>query len=333
MTTNDLIQKMILGEITLSQGLMLCKVMYKGVLSDEDYQWISNELDYYEEPETIPDYRIIDCSVKAIISVPYLGTKIEELDISSFKRIQEESKKPYAFPNKMLVRQGIESIEHSLLDAGQFAHMELNQGQIDLLLKYYRYPSGCRIEKIYQECNMDQLRNIVPCVRNKLINILLTMTHNSSQEKKPQGNGVRKKTVFISYSWDNDDHRAWVKSLADRLSETFEVKIDFREPLGIDFSSFMEQVVCSSDRVLLILTPNYKAKADASEKGVGYESVLIRKELYNNQNSNKFVPIIRIGGVDESYPLYLGTRKGLDMRNDDLFEEKLAELVKDIEEH
>ena len=92
----------------------------------------------------------------------------------------------------------------------------------------------------------------------------------------------------------------------------------------------MEQMITKADRVLLILTPTYKEKADKRENGVGYESVLISTELYKNQGTHKFIPIVRKGDFDVSYPIYLGTRKGVDMRNDDVLESVLEELVEDI---
>ena len=34
--------------------------------------------------------------------------------------------------------------------------------------------------------------------------------------------------------------------------------------------------------------------------------------------------------MQESYPIYLGTRKGLDLKDDNLFENQLAALIEDI---
>lgn len=40
------------------------------------------------------------------------------------------------------------------------------------------------------------------------------------------------KKVFISYSWDDDEHKTWVHQLAKDLSTTFEVKINVVQSLG-----------------------------------------------------------------------------------------------------
>ena len=106
--------------------------------------------------------------------------------------------------------------------------------------------------------------------------------------------------------------------------------VDVKLPLGADLNVFMEQMIKNADRVLLILTPKYKEKADTRQNGVGYESVIISSELYKNQGTTKFIPIIRKGDVLESFPIYLGQRKGLDMTDDTLFDKSFAVLIDDI---
>lgn len=328
MDATELIQKIILGDISLSQGLMLCRVLYKNSLSSESLQWINYELDHYEELETIPAYRILDCDVKVRISGPFFGTKTEMLDTSFINKQLDGTAVSYASPNKMLVRQGIESIEQSIGDAGPRIRLVLHPGQVDLLLKYYSYPSGYHIDEVYQECGSEELRAIIPAVKNRLISILENEVVRFSQ--KEYGIKTTKKLLFISYGWEDDRHCEWVRMLAQRLSEFFDVRIDVKVPYGVELNAFMETMITSAERVLLILTPTYKEKAENRQNGVGYESVLISTALYQNQGTHKFIPIIRKGNVKESYPLYLGTRKGLDMTNDEMFEQQLEDLIEDI---
>lgn len=329
MTVNELIQKLILGEITLSQGLMLAKVLFKDMLTEESYQWMCKELDHYEDAATMPEYRVVDCEVKVQIMVPYMGIKVETLDTSFINNQLDGTDKPYASPNKMLIRQGIESIEQSLEKAGVYAEMPLTRQQTNLIMQFYHYAQGCSIEKAYQETRIENIANIIPSVRNQLISILQNQVMNAPGKAgaciEPQ-----KKMIFISYGWEDESHKSWVHGLAERLNEHFDVKIDVKTPYGIELNAFMEQMITKADRVLLILTPTYKEKADNRENGVGYESVLISAELYKNQGTHKFIPIVRKGGFDVSYPIYLGSRKGVDMRNDDEFETVFEELVEDI---
>lgn len=330
MTANELLQKIILGDITLSQGLMLSKVMYKDLLSESSYQWICNELEHYNDPKQLPDYRILDCDLKVQISDYFFGSRIETLDTSVINRQIDDKDMPYASPNKMLVRQGVESIENSIGEIGGSVNMFLPSELIKLVMKYYTYPKGVRIEKMFQECRVEQIKNIIPCVRNKLITILQTEVQQPSTIQNDIMKMSCKKRIFISYGWDDESHCDWVRSLAGKLKNFFEVDIDVKAPLGSDINVFMEQRISSADRVLLILTPKYKEKADARQNGVGYESVLISTELYNNQGSNKFIPIVRKGSVSESFPIYLGSRKGLIMTEQVSFESAFEELVEDL---
>lgn len=142
-----------------------------------------------------------------------------------------------------------------------------------------------------------------------------------------------KKKVFISYSWDDDEHKTWVHKLAEDLSATFEVKIDIKQPLGTELNQFMESLINDTDKALIIATPEYKRRADERIKGVGYETTLITNDLISDQNRIKFIPIIRKGSKEESYPSYLGNRKGLDMRDDSKYKEALKELVDNLEKY
>ena len=331
MTVNELIQSLILGNIKLSQGLLLTKVIYGSLLKRESYQWLCNEIDHYEDPASLPDYRIIDCQIKVRVFVPYFGIKEEVLNTSIFDGFMEGKDKAYASPNKMLIRQSLESIESSIDSVEHTVEMPLLPGQVNLLAKYYTLSPGCEIQRMYQEASADYIKSIVPSVRNRLIEILQTEVAASTVEPTSQDvSGINKKQVFISYGWEDDEHTAWVRHLAERLSEFFEVKIDIKTPFGTDLNMFMEQMVTGADRVLLILTPVYKEKADSRQNGIGYESVLISSELYRNQGTTKFIPIIRKGNVQECFPHYLGGRKGLDMSKDDCFEQNLKVLIEDI---
>lgn len=139
------------------------------------------------------------------------------------------------------------------------------------------------------------------------------------------------KKVFITYCWENDEHNKWVHKLASDLqSSEFDVIIDVEQPLGIELSRFMEQTIASVDKVLIIATPEYKKRADNRERGVGYETLLITDDLIKDQNRIKFIPIIRSGSKDNSYPIYLGNRKGLYMREEDDYNQALSNLIRNI---
>lgn len=66
---------------------------------------------------------------------------------------------------------------------------------------------------------------------------------------------------------------------------------------------------------------------------MGYETSLITDDLVNDQNKIKFMPIIRKGTKETSFPRYLGSRKGLDMTDNECYQEQLDELVRNLLEY
>jgi formylglycine-generating enzyme required for sulfatase activity len=136
---------------------------------------------------------------------------------------------------------------------------------------------------------------------------------------------------FISYSWDSEPHRAWVRKLATRLCESgIDAILDqFDCSPGADLTKFMEKSVRESNFVLLVCTPNFAQKADAGIGGVGYEKAIVTGEIFAGEaRETKFVPLLREGDAKESLPSYLKSRLFVDFRDDAVFENRLEELLR-----
>lgn len=138
--------------------------------------------------------------------------------------------------------------------------------------------------------------------------------------------------VFISYSWDNEIHKHWVLNLATKLRlNHVDVILDVWElRAGKDKDFFMEYSVRESDKVLLIMTPNYKMKAENRKGGVGNEISMIKAEKFNCQETEKFIPIVRLGDRAECTPLFAKSLVDIDMSIDDNFEKSFEELLRTI---
>lgn len=136
-------------------------------------------------------------------------------------------------------------------------------------------------------------------------------------------------TVFVSYSWDSDELKAWTKKLAARLRrDGVDAKLDQWETApGDQLPEFMERSVRGSDFVLMICTPKYKAKADGRQGGVGYEGDIITGELYANRDHRKFIPILREGDWNSSFPSWMSGKCGIDLRGEPYSEEEYRKLV------
>lgn len=140
------------------------------------------------------------------------------------------------------------------------------------------------------------------------------------------------KTLFISYSHDSEEHKAWVKQFAEDLASIggFTVLLDQNLPKGASFTRFMELGINVADKVLVIGTPDYKKKA-VSGNGVAFEEAIIGSELMRDIDSTKYYPILRRGGsFEESFPPILHGRNGDDMRDDTKYIETLKEIVNSI---
>jgi hypothetical protein len=123
--------------------------------------------------------------------------------------------------------------------------------------------------------------------------------------------------VFVSYSWDNEAHRKWVKDFATQLrANGVEAILDQWEVHpGDAITHFMEKSVVSANFVVMICTSRYKKKADAREGGVGYEGGIISAELYRATNRRKYVPLLRGNDWADCAPVYLQSSAYIDVRS------------------
>lgn len=74
--------------------------------------------------------------------------------------------------------------------------------------------------------------------------------------------------VFISYSWDSEEHKQWVSDLSKDLREKFHVYtlLDQYNCGGDDLITFMQKGLKRADRVLIIGTPKYKEKIEKKNR-------------------------------------------------------------------
>jgi hypothetical protein len=121
--------------------------------------------------------------------------------------------------------------------------------------------------------------------------------------------------VFVSYSWEGNQHRQWVKELAVQLrTDGVNVILDQWDLiLGDSLTLFMESSIRDSDFVIIICTPTYKTKSDNRHGGVGYEESIITAEILYKRNTRKFIPVLKSGAWRESAPTGLLDRLYVDL--------------------
>ena len=137
--------------------------------------------------------------------------------------------------------------------------------------------------------------------------------------------------VMISYAWEMDDapYMQWVQTLAKDLRENgFDAQIDRYLEYGANLVNFMRKTIRESVKVLCILTPKYKEKAESNIGGAAYEGSIISNEIYHNQETTKFIPILRKGTFETSTPDFIDGRKGIDCSSDEKYHNELENIIK-----
>ncbi len=140
--------------------------------------------------------------------------------------------------------------------------------------------------------------------------------------------------LFISYSWSSAEHEQRILDLATELRESgVDVildKWDLKE--GHDAVVFMEQMVTNPEikKVAIICDETYAAKADGRAEGVGAETQIISKEVYENQAQEKFVAVVT--EKDENgkpfLPTYYKSRIYIDLSEADRYAENFERLLR-----
>jgi hypothetical protein len=220
-------------------------------------------------------------------------------------------------------------------DYHQYINLRNEQGK-STSRKIYFYDL---IMELDEKSRIDFIKRIIemvePFEKEKVIPIKALIKGEKPTIEKPVNETTNEEvaTVFISYSWDSEEHKKWVLELADRLvKEGVNVILDRYELRpGKSLPHFVETSIKKADRVVIIFTPNYKLKAEKRAGGVGYEYSIMNSELYKNQTNNeRIIPVLRDGNSTESIPEFMQQYIHIDMRKDENYENSYTDLLREI---
>jgi len=145
-------------------------------------------------------------------------------------------------------------------------------------------------------------------VGNIDLEIFYTSDYSSSFIEYVNLNKIDNKiSVFISYSWDNDNHKKWVFDLNYALrEEKIDSNIDATLVANetINFNEMMIEGITDDiyDFVLVILTEDYKRRVE-SKKGSAYsEYKLMQLDILSGDYS-KYILILRSGDKESAFPV------------------------------
>jgi hypothetical protein len=124
--------------------------------------------------------------------------------------------------------------------------------------------------------------------------------------------------VFISYSWDDEAHKEWVRQLGIQLrADGIDARLDHWHAVpGDQLPEFMEREIGDADFVVVVCTPGYKMKSETRVGGVGYEGGIMSAEVFLKQNHRKFIPVLARGSWVESAASWLGGKNYIDLSAD-----------------
>ena len=135
--------------------------------------------------------------------------------------------------------------------------------------------------------------------------------------------------VFVSYSWDSNEHNEWVSKFVSKLrSNGVDAKYDrlLTQRGTTNLDKMMVEEIKNSDYVLVILTEKYAEKANNHEGGVGFETQLLITE--SRKNLQKIIPIVRVteGKAENVIPYYLQSAHYIDFSNSSNFDDSYEHL-------
>ncbi len=143
------------------------------------------------------------------------------------------------------------------------------------------------------------------------------------------------KRVFISYAWEDEGYKTWVKRLAARLrNDGIDARLDAWHRENRTFSAFMTSEIRLADWVLVLCSPQYREKvhhteAGKEQTGVGWESGLISSKMAANHDVRVVVALGR-GKRDDAVPDFLVGRLCYTLGDPETFEKQYLEVLREI---
>jgi hypothetical protein len=141
-------------------------------------------------------------------------------------------------------------------------------------------------------------------------------------------------SCFISYAWGNAEHERWVEQLAtDLLQAGLDIVLDRWENdrIGASIPRFIERIG-STDRVIVVGTPDYRRKYDNGEPMRGFvvaaEGDLIGVRLIGTEARKETVLPVLLDGTDiTAFPYLLHGRVYADFRIAAAYFDRVVDLV------
>lgn len=150
----------------------------------------------------------------------------------------------------------------------------------------------------------------------------------------------KKPTIFISYAWDIPQHELWVEHFASDLEKAgFNVLLDrWFTRKGEETMDFVEKILAQdTDYIIVVGTKRYLEKYNFKSDIKNTRERIVRIEVrlinyligHSSLKSNKIIPVLLEGTVEESIPLLMRPKNIVDFVNNN-YCSQILELVRDL---
>ncbi len=278
--------------------------------------FIESEMNGYTTNE-LPDYRKIGGEIVGVVTNSF-GRIIANgafIDFSSFsEQVGINLSESQIFEPIGFIEDNLEGIRGQMVDRplhNQLVKMlndvvKHNHPQYNLISASHRFPKA-------------NILFILTKVRQDLIVKLRKANSQKKLEVEGDEKTIQGKSVFVTYAWENEEHNDKVISFVNFLREKgYNASMDRKESqeeTAINFNKMMIQNIQNSEKVIIVLSPRYKEKAETYTGGVWFEFSMVLEELKIHINKYIFVSF----GTDkfeDITPLSIAGREILDLKKD-----------------
>lgn len=263
----DVLNKLILGELSVSQVLFYVITNCKDSLDKEFVKWAEHEVNGYENPCVLPNYRYVDCEVYVKYIDNFGNEHNERVDVSEIDDYLIRNGSGNALVSKMRISQGIESIEKSISEnKGGGLVMAFPSTMSKMLKQFFHAPAGCNSFSVYQMCQVEQGLNIISKVKSKLIDNIKGLNLDGKEGKNAiEDDKKNSPLVFVSHSSnDKDIIKLFVDNILKKGLGLKDENIVFTsyEATGItpgdNIPNYIKTHIKDANIVLAMISRNYK---------------------------------------------------------------------------
>ncbi|SPY35874.1 SEFIR domain [Porphyromonas cangingivalis] len=306
--------------LTEDRKLSLLLIEAQGIadkLQDKELsEFIESELNGYTNKE-LPDYRKISGEIVGVV-IDSFGRVIANgasIDFSAFsEQVGIDLSESQIFEGIGFIEDSLEGIKGQMVDRplhNQLVKMlndvvKYNHPQYNLVSASHRFPKA-------------NILFILTKVRQDLIMKLRKADSQKRLEVEDDAKTIQGKSVFVTYAWENEEHNDKVISFVNFLREKgYNASMDRKESqeeTATNFNKMMIQNIQNSEKVIIVLSPKYKEKADTFTGGVGFEFGMVLEELKIHINKYIFVSF-GTEKFEDITPLGIAGREILDLKKD-----------------